>query len=321
MKRVSKILLTVALSLVLVGALLVLLAFLMVGFDPMKLNNATPKIETYILTEAFQDIDIDVSESNIVILASENGECRVVSNETEKVTHTVTVEEGILKIRVKDRRAWYEHIGLFFAKMELRVYLPQDVLQNVKLKSISGRIHSAQPMTCNTFFAESTSGGITLEQIKADHAVRVGTVSGDIAVRGLSADVLEASSTSGNLSLKSVKVQDGVTANTVSGEITWTNGECADLNLRSTSGDLKLDNCIANGKMTLATTSGNLQLLKSDAQSLALSSVSGNVSGELLTGKDFTTKTTSGNISVPRDGDGGKCSVSTVSGNIKIRIA
>ena len=290
----------IALICIAIGLVLTLIAFLVIGFDPTRLNNLQSKTVEYTVEESFNKIDINVVEADIKLLLSTDGKTRVVCSETDKIIHHVLVENGTLKIEREDLRAWYEHIGFFWSRMSVTVYLPKTEYETVRLKSVSGNIVS------NTKF-------------KFGDAIAK-TISGEILLSDLTAKKLLAESTSGDLRLNRVNTEETLSLKTVSGNLSWQNGTALSLNGECTSGNIALSDCKTSYDMCLKTVSGEITLRACDAASLELKTVSGNVHATLLSEKNFITDTTSGDVRVPNGDKGGKCRISTVSGNITASI-
>ncbi len=320
--KASKLLLTVALSMVALGLLFVAIAFVMTGFQPSAFNNAgESKTETYLLEEVFDHINLQTAEADICILPSEDGTCRVICEETEKITHTVEVVNGTLRIRQEDTRAWYEHIGIFWAQMRVTVYLPEHVYQSMRLESVSGKIQLEIPLEITGDVSlKSTSGDISVRDITC-RRFDASAVSGKIIVSNLQTKDAVCTATSGDLSVKNITVDGALELESVSGKIVLDDGHAARTTCNATSGDVKFENCLVDEHLEIHTVSGRINLISCDADTLRLGTVSGDVRGELLSEKTFQTQTTSGNVRVPSGQTGGLCYITTTSGNITFQAS
>ena len=282
MKKSKKIWIATAIGLVVLGALISVCALAVTGFNFKLLSTDNYKQNTYTVNEAFSNIKIGEISSNVYFEPSENGECYVLCNETDKMSHTVEVENETLTIKSQDLRKWYDLIGITFGETdEVTVYLPQNAYDTLHLEAVSGDIRISK----NFSFTES----------------QIVTISGDISFSANTENALTLQTVSGNIELNSIKAEN-ITAKT-------------------TSGDIELSNVIAADNIELKSVSGNVDLDESDANTLWIKTTSGDVEGELLTSKIFITDTTSGDINVPRSATGGNCEVTTTSGNIEFEIS
>ena len=109
----KKISLIVALCLIVVGAAVFFIAFKMIDGDLTKLNTETFTEKTYTLNENFNSISIHSDTEDITFVPSDNGECRVVFYEPEKIESSASVQDGTLSIGTTDVREWYYYIKLF----------------------------------------------------------------------------------------------------------------------------------------------------------------------------------------------------------------
>ena len=124
MKTRSIVLLIVAGALILVGTAVALGAVFSMNLDFREMNTMTFTEKTYNIDEAFDSISVDGVECDVLLIPSTDSECRVVCNESDKITHTVEVENGMLTVKRYDRRKWYQRMGIYWGKMEIKVYLP-----------------------------------------------------------------------------------------------------------------------------------------------------------------------------------------------------
>lgn len=320
MKKAKKITIITAAIVAAVGLICVFGGVIGMGFNFGNFNSSSAVTNTYKVEDAFKSILIDDSESDIELYPSEDGKCKVVCDESEKITHTVSVENGTLTVKRQDNRRWFEYFGFFLTNMKVSVYLPQDKYEDLCATTLSGNVSVGKEFSFNTARAESTSGDV---RFKADvkEELSAKSTSGEVYIENTAPQSLTAKSTSGNVRISGVKSADTLRANSVSGNIKLTDVVCSDLTAGTTSGEVSLMNTVAGKAMSLESTSGEIELDRCDAQSLWLKTISGGISGTLLSEKQFVTKTTSGSVNVPDCSSGGRCEASTVSGNIEFKIA
>lgn len=302
MKKGTVIALIVATACTVTGLCLSAAAFIGIGFDLRKLNNTQPRTNRHTVTDEFSGIDIQAVEADISLLPAEDNVCRVVCEETDKITHTVAVTNGKLTVTHQDSRRWYERIFHFsFRKLSVSVYLPAGEYKKLAIKTVSGDVSVSASLRFADAAFSSTSGSITCAA-QTKGSLTASTVSGDITLSEHTGGPLSVSTTSGEISLRDIN------ASTIS--------------VNTTSGDMALTDVVANGLLEAQSVSGEQSFTRTDAGSLALSSVSGNLTVTLLSDKDFSYNTASGHVSLPRSIAGaGTCKIKTTSGNIRISIA
>ncbi len=319
MKKSIKIALLVATILIGVGSLFFLGAAIAMGGDFSKLSRVQYEQKRYEIEGAFTDISIDVGASDVrFALAEEGEESYVTCMEAEKITYTVEVKDGQLRVVEVDARRWYEHIGIFIGRQELVVYLPQTDWNKVNVSVQSGDLTIPKNFTFAEASLEAQSGDIETYANVAG-ALSVKTQSGDIAVGQVCVQSLSAWATSGDIDLKNVEVTDGVTLTAVSGSIE-ASGKAGSLHAETASGDIELRNFITDGETRLKCSSGDIELSACDAASYDMRTSSGDIYGTVLTSKIFQAYVKSGNAKVPTSTEGGVCRAETASGNIRLDI-
>lgn len=320
MKTSKKVMIIVASASVFVGLFISLGALIAMNFDFSRLNSVTFVTNTYSVEEAFSNVSVDGAECDVRLLLSEDGSSKVVCKESDRISHSVAVNSGTLTVERHDDRRWYEHIGIYWGKMEIVIYLPQSEYEALYVKNMSGNITIPKDFSFTEAEVQSTSGNVSFKAA-VQNALSAKTVSGELYVGDTAPKSLEAESTSGDVTVASVKVETEVKAKTVSGDVELSGIECQNAAAESTSGDVTFSGVYASEKMNIKSVSGDVELLKCDADSLWIKTTSGDASGTLLTEKIFITDTTSGDISVPGSVTGGKCEVKTTSGDIRFKIS
>jgi DUF4097 and DUF4098 domain-containing protein YvlB len=279
----------------LVGAVLLSAAIAaLVGFDLATLFNDATVTSDHQITQEFDSIFIQTTNADIVLLPSQDGECRVECVERETRPHAVTVKDGTLHIEVQPEIKF----GFFTAQTSVTVYLPDRLYDKVELDTVSSSIISEQRLKVDYLMAE--------------------TVSGDLSVKQLDARTATIQTVSGGMSLSNLNVTEHLSLTTTSGDFWAEYLHCDTLSIQSTSSNCEMIDVYVAGLWEMESVSGDIFFVHSDAASLSISSVSGNVQGSLLTQKTFDVQSTSGSIRVPKEQSGGDCRIETVSGNVYI---
>lgn len=341
MRKGTKIAVAAALICMVSGAVIVACTLAAVSSDFSRLNTVRFDTNTYEVKESFSNIRINGAECDVRLAPAQDDTCKVVCSESDKLFHTVTVDDGTLTITRTDEREWYKNIGVYWDETSITVYLPAREYTDLFIKSLSGDISVPGDFTFSQAEIYNTSGEIEYSAVTG-HGLTVQTTSGDLSVRNLTAGEVKAQSTSGTIEISNVTVSDihavstsgdvtiqssetknGILIETVSGEIELEHLNPLFVTAYSSSGDIDLSNVLAAGQMEIETVSGEIELERCDAQDLTIRSVSGDVSGTLLSEKWFTTNTTSGSVNVPQAVSlpAGTCEVHTASGNIYFKLA
>ena len=319
MKTRSIVLLIVAGALILVGTAVALGAVFSMNLDFREMNTMTFTEKTYNIDEAFDSISVDGVECDVLIIPSTDSECRVVCNESDKITHTVEVENGTLTVKRYDQRKWYQRMGIYWGKMEIKVYLPEGDYSSLDITTLSGNVEVPEGYSFGEAEIYNTSGNVSISAaVKGTLSVK--TVSGEQKIRNAAPEKLNLRSTSGDIEVSSANSVSDIKLETVSGSIEIEDAVCRSITAASTSGEITLESVTAEADIDMKTTSGEVELNRSDAASLKIVTVSGDVSGTLLTEKAFITDTVSGDVNVPRTASENICDIKTTSGSIDFEV-
>lgn len=301
MKTSKIVAIVIAIVLIVAGAILSCVALAMNDFDLREFSTMKYETKTYEVGDSFSDIKIIDAEYNIIIAKSNDGECKVVSRDSDKIKHTVEVEDDTLIITRTDERKWYEYIGIFIGEKDLsvKVYLPDDSYEKLNALNVSGSFKVEAGFEFAEAEVQSTSGEIIFMS---------------------SAETLSLKSTSGDVEAKNFKAQS-LNAISVSGDIEIDNVNAESFSAKTTSGDIDLSSVVIDGDASINTTSGDFEFSRCDAANIKILTVSGDVRGSFLTDKYFTTSTVSGDLRHPKSvSDAGVCDIKTTSGDVKITV-
>ena len=280
MSKATKIWLTVAASLVLLGIIIFTAIMTVNHWDFIKLSTEEFETRTYEFNEDFNSILISTDTAEIVFLPSENDKCRVVCYEPDSGRHDVTVKDGKLSITWMVRKKWYEHIGITVGSPKITVYLPHNEYVSLSIK-------------------ESTGDVSILNNFKFD-SIDIAVSTGDINIENL---------TAGSIGIK-----------VSTGDTFLTNVTCESLASTGSTGDITMSGVIASGKFSIERSTGDVKFDKCDASEIYVKTDTGDVGGSLLSEKIFFPESDTGKIDVPKTTSGGKCEITTDTGDIKIRI-
>ena len=301
MKTSKIVAIVIAVVLIVAGAIISCVALAMNDFDLRKFSMMKYETKTNEVSDNFSNIKIVDAEYDVIIAKSNDGGCKVVSRDSDKIKHDAQIEDDTLVVSRTDERKWYEHIGIFIGEKDLsvKVYLPEDSYEKLYALSVSGSVKVEAGFKFTEAEAQSTSGEVIFMS---------------------AADSLSLKSTSGDVDAKDFDVQS-LKAVSVSGDIEIDNVNAESFSAKTTSGDIDLSSVVIDGDASINTTSGDFEFSRCDAANVKILTVSGDVRGSLLTDKRFTISTVSGDVKLPESvSDAGWCDIKTTSGDVKIAV-
>ena len=319
MRRSKKIWIIVAILLVIIGSLIFTGALAALDFDFSKLSTQKYETNAYEINEDFDKILINVETTDITFLPADNGKCKVVCFEEEKIKHSAVVQDGMLVIKTVDTRKWYAHIDISFKSMNITVYLPKNEYASLSINTDTGDIKMPNDFTFNSISVESDTGDIDWEASVSD-ILKIDTDTGYINTKSISANEIDVCATTGNISIDSSNFKEAVKIETDTGKIQLNDVNCKNITAKSDTGNISLKNSVAAESFSIENDTGNVQFEYSDAASIFVKTDTGDVNGTLLSEKVFITKSSTGSIDVPKTITGGKCEITTYTGDIRIDI-
>ena len=138
MKKTTKVWLTIAGVLVLVGCIIIAGVMTMLKWDFTKLSTVKYETNVYEIAEAFCDISITTDTADVRFVPSGDGKCAVECYEAENAKHSVTVENGTLTIKINDSKPWYVYIGFCFSS-------PTQAASSPPLRTLRAHSQKYQP--------------------------------------------------------------------------------------------------------------------------------------------------------------------------------
>ena len=269
------------------------------------------------ITDDFKTIEIDTDTSDVTILPSEDGECKVVCIETEKISHTAIVRDGKLIIGVSDTRNGLEKLSA--PKMSVAVYLPRSEYSALTAETDTGAISIDGDFTFDTVNIESDTGKITVKGIECA-ALFADLDTGNMMIHDVSSSrLIKLESDTGNAVIGNCTAEE-VYIDTDTGKVNIDTCGCTILGISVDTGDIGLVNVIAEGKFDIVSNTGDVRFTSCDAASVFVTTDTGDVKGSFLTDKVIFADTDTGKVEIPKLTSGDKCEITTDTGDIKITI-
>lgn len=319
MRKSTKIWIIIASFLVISGMTIFSAVMLSNDWDFTKLSTVKYETNTYDISEDFNDIFIESSNSDIIFLPSDNGECKIVCFEAQKIKHSVLLENGTLTLKEIDERKWYEYIGIFWGNSKITVYLPKSEYDSLMIRGSTGDVDLPDPFKFENIDIHLSTGDIRCFASASDR-VKIRTSTGDVYLENVFTDSLEISVSTGDIVAKNITSEGDITIEVSTGDSKLTDINCKSFISTGTTGDITMQNVIASEKFSIKRDTGYVKFDRCDATEILIKTSTGDVKGSLLSEKVFITDTSTGSVKVPGTTSGGKCEITTSTGDIKITI-
>lgn len=320
MNKSVKIWLIIAASLILIGCIIFVGVMAMLKWDFRKISTVEYETNDYEIAEGFDSISVNTKTADVTFVLSDDGKCKVSCYEQEKMTHSVSVTDGVLTINVVDSRKWYDHITVFsFDSPKITVYLPKAEYASLLIKVSTGDIQIPKEFKLGSINASSSTGDVKC-YASALEDVRIKTTTGDICVEGISAGSLDLSVSTGKINVSDVTCEGNVEVDVSTGKAFLTNITCKNIISDGDTGDITLKSVIATQRLCIERDTGDVCLEGCDAAEIFIETDTGDVKGTLLSEKVFIVETDTGSLDVPKSLNGGRCEITSDTGDIIISI-
>ena len=273
---------------------------------------------TYEIGESFESISVETGTANIIFELSDDGKCRVECREAEKARHSVSVEEGVLKIEPVDKSATY--FGIHIPLPMITVYLPEKEYASLDVDVSTGNIEIPKDLTFYDIDISASTGDVNLFA-NVSGTVKVKTSTGQINVENIRAHSLDLKVTTGAATVSGATLSEDAKIDVKTGKTLLTDVACKNVISNGSTGGICLKNVIASEKFTIERKSGDVEFDRSDASDIYVETKTGDVKGSLLSEKIFIVQTGTGSVNVPQTAGGGRCEITTGTGSIHITIA
>lgn len=320
MSKAAKIWLVTAAALVILGFVVMTLAGCAVEWDFSKLSTVKYETNTHEFNENFDDISIKTDTSDVVFLTSEDGKCRVVCHEQENLKHSVSLEDGVLTVKVEDTREWYEHINIGFLSTKISVYLPKTEYSKLNIEGKTGDVDIPDGFGFESIGVSLSTGDVECSA-SASGEVKIKTSTGDVSLKDTSVGSLDVSVSTGDVSLAGVDSKGDVKIYVSTGDVSLSSVACTSFISDGSTGEIYLKNVIASGKFNIQRSTGDVNFDRCDAAEIFVETSTGDVRGSLLSEKVFFANTDTGRKDVPNTASGGRCEISSDTGDVIITIA
>lgn len=312
----------IIIAVVLVVAGLAVMAGVMIAvrFDFGKFKKTNTVTNTYAPEGNFTSVDIDTDTADILLLPSDDGKLKVVCEETEKIKHSVTVEDSVLLIKVEDTRDWTDRFMFFADSMKITVYLPAGKYESIKIREETGDVSLPSDFSFGDIDIKISTGNVDCSA-SADGEIGIETSTGNITLSGTASKSAVLKASTGHVSVKGAAVSEGLSVRVSTGKTTVSDSSCGSFETDGSTGRLTMRN-FTSGSFNIERGTGDVIFEDCDAGEIRVKTSTGDVTGTLRTGKNFITGTSTGSVSLPASSpDGGRCEIRTSTGDIAISVS
>jgi len=317
MKKTKKIIFIIALLAMVLGGAILMASLIAINFDFTKMDTGVYVDRSYELDSIPVAISVNVNTAKVEIVKSTDGKCRVEIHERENITHTVSENNGELKISVVGTRKWYENIGINLKEIKITLYLPEGSYNYLKIRTDTGDATVSDGFLFDTIILNGDTADFELFS-GAVNKLEAETDTGSVAVDGTGGRV-SINTDTGNITIRSSSCA-GIGIETDTGRITMENVNCEFLKIDSDTGKAVLKSVIATGRFDIESDTGDISFDGCDAEEISIETDTGDVEGTVLTDKTFVARSRTGDVWVPRDTVGGKCYINSSTGDIELSV-
>lgn len=257
MTKKTKAWLIVAITLILIGAILFVGVMTMFGWNFRRLSTVEYVTKSYEITEDFKNIFIDTVTADIEFLPSENEKTIVECYELIKTYHSVRVVDDSLEIKLQDRaKNWF--IGINFDTPKITVYIPKGEYAALTVEATTGDIKIPDAFQFNNIDVSITTGDVKCSA-SANENVKIKTTTGDIDLKNVIASKIAISATTGDISLYQCDA-DELYLKATTGDITGSLLSDKVFVAKSTTGDIDVPQSTTGGKCEIKVTTGDINI-------------------------------------------------------------
>lgn len=262
MKMSKRIVILSALGAMMAGLILGVSVLGSIHFNFYALDNEHYRTnDNYPISEAFQNIDIETINGNVLIHSGSDS-VKVTCSISEHVTYDVKSEGGTLTIKQQDSRAWYERLWMSWdALYGVVIDLPDKEYENLKVKTTSGNI-DVNERNFHGADISSVSGDIQIMENTIGE-MDISTVSGRIDLMNMKMDSLKVQTTSGDMDYADVRVSGETKLSSTSGNINMYVFDADKMDVWSVSGDIS-GRLLSGKNFRVNTVSGDISVPEAD---------------------------------------------------------
>ncbi len=319
MKKSAKIWLILAVSFIVIGCMIFGGVMTMLKWDFSKLSTVKYEENSYEFHGDIKDIQVLTDTASIEFIPSEGESVSVVCYEESNAKHTVTADDGALKIELSDRRKWYEHIGINVGTPKVTVMLPKGEYGALSVKVSTGDVIVPGSFSFESIDISGSTGDISL-LARAENDIKIKLSTGDISIEKISAESLDLSVSTGHITVADVTCSEKMCVNVSTGKTKISDVFCKSFVSEGSTGDVHLRNVVASEMLSVERSTGDVKFESCDGGEIFVKTSTGDVTGTILSEKVFVVSTDTGNVDIPETTGSAKCKITTSTGDIEIEV-
>ncbi|MBR5140453.1 MAG: DUF4097 family beta strand repeat protein [Clostridia bacterium] len=311
----------ILLAFLIIGAIIMLIALAMVGFDLRKAEKMLS--ESYTVVENITSLDIECSrfECDVIVKSTSESQTRIEFYYPEKKGVSYEVTDGTLVIKNEKNISSLLSLVDFGNSSRIIVYLPDKAYDEIKINSDTGDVRLSS-LSSRNLSVEVSTGDVTINDLQVFDKITINGSTADHELHSVTANALTIKNSTGDVSVENATLS--------SFDITTSTGEVEinDLiasshgNIKTSSGAIEIERMTVEGTLFMKSGTGDIEFSRLDAYEIYATASTGEIEGDVLTPKNFVTETSTGKVSVPSpDTSKGIFNIKTSTGDIKIRIS
>jgi hypothetical protein len=300
-------------SILLGAGLLIFIGGLLLGGGLKPVQFET---KTYPVTEPVTGIRLDTHKTDVLILPSPDGTLLVSAAEAERIHHTVTVQDGTLRIETVDERTWFDMLFPTHG-VQMIVYLPETSYQSLSAECRTGEVEIAKDFVFDSIDIKNSTGSVKCAA-SANGRMKIEASTGDITLENVRAEELWLAVSTGGITVNGAEIQKGALLTVSTGRLEIDGLSCESLTTTGSTGRVTLQNVGIEHALWIERGTGDVTLENVGAETVTVHTGTGDVTASLRSEMYFVTETSTGKVSVPDTHGGGRCEIKTSTGDITV---
>ena len=266
-----------------------------------------------------KNFSFDLSISNVEFFKSEGSTKKVVCKETTKRPHSVTLENGTLKVEYPNKKNFFHFVSMWSPQFKVSVYVPATTYDSFTSKLSTGDVIIPAGFTFSNLEHTGSTGSFTFSS-NVTNSCNITISTGDVSLSDTETKNLNANASTGHVYLSNVKVVEEAKVTTSTGRIKLNKIKSNSLDVTASTGTVSLNESLINKHAKIHTTTGDIKINESDAETLDLKASTGDITAVFLSSKTVNVDTSTGRVRISGSGNGGLCTVKTSTGDITISV-
>ena len=225
--------------------------------DYSKLDTAKQVENTIVITDDFNDIQLDIYSLDIEFVLNTDEACKVYSIEQGDTYVKAVVEDGVLKITEPTHGSFVPNIR-FNYQDKLVVYLPKSEYNTLNIDATTSDINVLFNFYFNDVKIKNTTGDVYCNcNVVNDTDIK--STTGDVVIKNNLSNKLNIALTTGDVMLDNIDPEQ-IFVKTTTGDIEGTLLSDKIFKTKTSTGNIKVPNTSNGGLCNLETTTGDIKI-------------------------------------------------------------